>query len=510
MPPIGPSSSPPDGRDALRLRPGTELLGRREEGGAADFVVRRADGVIVHLTELLYLVCAAVGVDPGADVDDLAREVSHRYRGPLRGDSLVHLVATKLEPAGIVEWIDPRPPAGSTVAAAAAERSLPPPRPGPGVGRAGGRTDRALAVVPCWLFRPMVPPLWLAALVAVEAWLAGPHRRALTDAVVALARTPLLLVAVAGLVVASAAGRQLGQAAAARCGRDRPGLHRPHLLWPVLGGVYVDLIVLVAVAVAYRMAPWPPLAGFLLVAPALSLRHVLPFVQPDGYHLARLTALNPGHGRLTRGWVHTAAVLLGLGFLGLVGLTPLLLGAAVAEVSSDVAAARSASMAGRPLAALPPAGDVVLLLAALAGVGSLLVLLVEQVTTAAVRWHRRRRRTISFALVASLLAVGAQVALVWPSAVESSRDGSRTSTAGPAPTAEPDPTLSGTVPLGSGAARPLGVNPDGSLQPIPTVAPPPTTSLPSAQRSGSTAIRTSIEAPVVHGGADPATTRRAG
>lgn len=101
----GPPSKP---LGSLRLLPGTRLLGRCEdEGGGPDtYLVQSSDGRMIHLTELLYLVCSAIGVDPGADLNDLAREVSQTYRGPLQSDGLTHLVVTKLEPLGLVEWID--------------------------------------------------------------------------------------------------------------------------------------------------------------------------------------------------------------------------------------------------------------------------------------------------------------------------------------------------------------------------------------------------------------------
>src|SRR5687767_10035502 len=81
-----------------RRAPGLELLGRYEDSGFKEtpYLARRADGQVVQLSELLYLVAEAA--DGERDEAAIAAAVSARIDRLLTADNALFLIERKLRP----------------------------------------------------------------------------------------------------------------------------------------------------------------------------------------------------------------------------------------------------------------------------------------------------------------------------------------------------------------------------------------------------------------------------
>src|SRR3954451_1410646 len=108
---LAPAPAPIAGRVKRRLMhsarppkpaPGLELLGPMEDSGfeQTPFLVRRPDGQIVQLPELLYLVLE--GTARVRNYGRLARDVTERLGAQIEADGARFLVDKKLKPLGLV------------------------------------------------------------------------------------------------------------------------------------------------------------------------------------------------------------------------------------------------------------------------------------------------------------------------------------------------------------------------------------------------------------------------
>jgi putative peptide zinc metalloprotease protein len=223
--------------------------------------------------------------------------VSDDFGRSLNADQVGHLVATKLVPLGIAAAQDgarsPLPRANPLLALRA-RGTLMPER----VANAAGAFLRPL-------FRLPIVAAVAACVVAVDYWLFADH--GLGTGVRQLLREPVDLLMVAGLSVISAAFHECGHAAGCRYGGARPGRIGVgiYLVWPAfftnvtdsyrlsragrlrtdLGGLYFNLIFIVALAAIYAATS----ANILLLVIALThlemLEQLLPFVRFDGYFI---------------------------------------------------------------------------------------------------------------------------------------------------------------------------------------------------------------------------------
>ena len=153
--------------DSPRLCDGTELLGPYEDSGytTPQFLVRRHDGQVIRVSQLLYLITAQM--DGQHDLDTIAHQVSEHLDRKVTARDVEHLVATKLEKLGIVD--------GTTEATAPAAAD-------PLLGlrfRAGLVPERMHHGITTLLrpaFAPTVITLVLAALAGFEVWLIADRR----------------------------------------------------------------------------------------------------------------------------------------------------------------------------------------------------------------------------------------------------------------------------------------------------------------------------------------------
>jgi putative peptide zinc metalloprotease protein len=278
-----------------RLAPGIELLGELKDSGFAEprSLIRRADGQVIQLSRLLYLVACLM--DGTRSSDDIANAVSAELGRALTADQVRYLITGKLAPLGIVAGQGaPAPPTASPLLALSARVTLLPERAACAAGT---------------FFRPLFRvPVIMAVIVSVAAldfWIFTTH--GLAPALRQVLNDPADLLLVAGLSMASALLHECGHAAGCRYGGARPGRIGAgiYLVWPAfftnvtdsyrlsragrlrtdLGGLYFNLIFMLVLAAFYAATS----AEILLLVIALThlemLEQLLPFVRFDGYFI---------------------------------------------------------------------------------------------------------------------------------------------------------------------------------------------------------------------------------
>src|SRR3954471_531347 len=136
----GAAVSPPAARregEALALADGIELIGEYQDSGFKEppLLARRADGQVVQLPRLSYLIAEAA--DGRRDTGAVAAAVSERFGRSVSPDSVQFLVDRKLRPLGVLALEDgstPELPKRAPVMALRHRRPLVP--------RARGQRDR--------------------------------------------------------------------------------------------------------------------------------------------------------------------------------------------------------------------------------------------------------------------------------------------------------------------------------------------------------------------------------
>jgi putative peptide zinc metalloprotease protein len=309
-----------------RLADGVELLGEFKDSGYSKprSLIKRADGQVIQLSRLLYLVARRMDGTHGplaiADLvsDDLGRSLS--------AGQVCYLIVTKLAPLGIV----------------AGERSTTPPRPASQLlaVRAKGtllpaRTANAAGAFFQPLFHWPVIAAVLVGLAVADYQVVSSH--ALGAAFGQLLNDPIVMLVLAALSVAAALFHECGHAAACRYGGARPGRigFGIYLVWPSfftnvtdsyrlsrggrirtdLGGVYFNAIFILALAGVYACTSAKVLLLAILFIHIQMLEQLVPFGRFDGYFVLSdlvgvpdlfaqigpaLRSVLPGRGRGTR------------------------------------------------------------------------------------------------------------------------------------------------------------------------------------------------------------------
>jgi putative peptide zinc metalloprotease protein len=288
-----------------RLAEGTELLGEYQDSGyqTPKFLVRRADGQVMQLPQLLYSL--AVSLD-GRDAEQIARALCVELGEELTAEQVSFLVEERLRPAGLVAPDDTD----------AADVETPAPM----------QSDLLLAlryrvgVVPAsvsWrvagVFRPLFArPVWVLALGALVALdlaivLQANLIDSLTSGVTALIHRPALNLLLIAIVLLSGVFHECGHVTACRYGGARPGEMGIglYLVWPAfystvtdsyrlgrvgrlrtdLGGVYFNAISIAALSGLYLATgqPWLLVAVFALHTE--TAWQFLPTIRFDGYYM---------------------------------------------------------------------------------------------------------------------------------------------------------------------------------------------------------------------------------
>jgi putative peptide zinc metalloprotease protein len=282
--------------DPPRLAEGVELLGEFKDSGDSQppSLVRRPDGQVIQLSKLLYLV--ASHLDGTRSAATIAELVSGDLGRTLNAEQARYVIAEKLAPLGIVA-IAGRPAAAPTadpLLALKARGTLLPAR----AANAAGTLLRAL-------FRPPVVLAVIAVAAATDFWVFTSHQ--LAAGLAQILRDPAGLVLVAALTVLSAAFHELGHAAGCSYGGGRPGRIGAgiYLIWPSfftnvtdsyrlsragrlrtdLGGLYFNLIFILALAGLYAATNDGILLLVIVVIHLEMIEQLLPFARFDGYFI---------------------------------------------------------------------------------------------------------------------------------------------------------------------------------------------------------------------------------
>jgi putative peptide zinc metalloprotease protein len=278
-----------------RLAPGIELLGELKDSGFAEprSLVRRADGQVIQLSRLLYMVSSLMDGTRGPD--DTASAVSAELGRTLTGEQVRYLITAKLAPLGIVAGQGaPVLPTASPLLALRARVTLLPER----AACAAGTFLRPL-------FRLPVIGAVIVSVAALDFWIFTTH--GLDPAFRQLLNDPVDLLLVAGLTIVSALFHECGHAAGCRYGGARPGRIGAgiYLVWPAfftnvtdsyrlsragrlrtdLGGLYFNLIFMLALAAFYMATSAEILLLVIAITHLEMLEQLLPFVRFDGYFI---------------------------------------------------------------------------------------------------------------------------------------------------------------------------------------------------------------------------------
>jgi putative peptide zinc metalloprotease protein len=449
---VGAAGAAPRLVDPPRLAAGTELMGEFRDSGDSQppSLVRRPDGQVIQMSRLLYLTAAAL--DGHRDDTAIAAAVSEGLGKTLTAGQARYLVAEKLAPLGVLAVTGARAtaPVANQLLTLKARGTLLPER-----GAAAAGT----------LLRPLFRPPVIAAVITVAAaldyWIFAVH--GLGAGLAQVLRDPVDMITIFALFIASAAFHELGHAAGCRYGGARPGRIGAgiYLIWPSfftnvtesyrlsragrlrtdLGGLYFNLISILALAGVYTATN----AEILLLAIAVihleMLEQLLPFARFDGYWiLSDLIGVPDLFARvgpivknaLTRGrypdpritgmrrtaraavttWVFVVipvlAATLGYMLLHLPAIDRDLWHATVTQGHATGTAITGGHYAAAAVAAISAA------LAAVTGAGSiyLLAAVARRAGTAGLRWSARRpvRRLVTAVAVAACVA---GLALYW-------------------------------------------------------------------------------------------------
>jgi putative peptide zinc metalloprotease protein len=295
---------------APQLADGIELIGEYRESGYREppFLARRADGRMIQMPRLLFLV--AEEADGRRGVDEIAERVTDAFGRPVSADNVRVLVA-KLRPLGVLAAADGSSPTAEHPDPLLALRLRAAVVP--------ERVVHALTGVFRPLFLPPVVAAAVAALLAFDAWLFFSHGVAASAR--ELVYRPVTLLVVLALVVLGAAFHEIGHATGARYGGARPGEMGVgiYVVWPAfytdvtdayrldrrgrlrvdVGGVYFNAVFMLAVGGAYFLTGFEPLLVLVVVQHVQALQQLLPFLRLDGYYvLSDLTGVPDLFGRL--------------------------------------------------------------------------------------------------------------------------------------------------------------------------------------------------------------------
>jgi putative peptide zinc metalloprotease protein len=294
---LSPVDAPECRRPSPGLAPGTELLGEYRDSGRteAPSIIRRNDGRMLEVSPLLFQLAASL--DPAQDLQWVARRLGGRLRRSISAGSVAYLIDNKLRPLGVL----------ADSPAAATEQPSTPDLLGLTLhaGVVPAPAVRAFTTILRPLFFPPVVVLALLALIAGDVWIWRSHQfgAGLRD----VFTEPALMLLVIVLTVVAGAFHELGHATASRYAGAEPGEIGAgiYLLWPVfyndlddsyrlnrtdrlrcdLGGVYFNVLFILAVFGAYALTGYTPLLVVAAAQHLMILQQFLPFVRLDGYYV---------------------------------------------------------------------------------------------------------------------------------------------------------------------------------------------------------------------------------
>jgi putative peptide zinc metalloprotease protein len=287
-----------------KLAEGIELMGEYKDSGfkEAPYLARRADGQVLQLPKLLYLV--AESSDGSRDYSAIASEVSNKFGKGVSADNVKFLADSKLRPLGVLAGADgssPKLERPNPLLALNFRTSVIP----PGVVSAVTTIFRPF-------FWPLLAALVVLAFIGLDVWIFFGH--GVAQGIRSLLDQPVFFLLVFMLVVVSAALHEVGHATGCRYGGAKPGVMGVglYLVWPAfytdvtdayrlskggrlrtdLGGVYFNALFMLATIGVYALTHLEILIVVVLFLQFEMLHQFLPFLRLDGYYvIADLTGV---------------------------------------------------------------------------------------------------------------------------------------------------------------------------------------------------------------------------
>lgn len=425
-----------------RLPEGLQLMGEVRGSGLRQpsYLLRRADGQVVQVSELLYLVLAALRRrDTVAEVLD---EVSAAYGRRLTVAGLTHLVERRLMPIGLAE------------VARSSEACLPRANPLLSLSMRGvlvpAGAVRRLSELLAPLFRPPIVVAVLGSLVVVDAMLLS--RGGLGSALDEVLAEPSLTLTLYLLMAVAALFHETGHAAACRYGGAEPGNigFGIYLVFPAfytdvtdayrlgrggrvrtdLGGLYFNALFVIACGAVHLVTG----NGLFLLAVLLlhleMAQQLVPTIRFDGYYVLadmagvpdlfarvrpvlrslvpgrpqdpRVAELLPAARRLVVGWVLIVVPTLAFGLGWLLWALPAVLQRTVVAVDAQAGRLAVAWTAGQLAVVGLSVISIALLVLPILGIAVLLWRLGTTLTVAGARLLKPRPATEEAAMTASL------------------------------------------------------------------------------------------------------------
>src|SRR5919197_989364 len=280
-----------------RVARGIDLIGKYEGSGfkVAPYIVRRADGQVIQLAPLLYLIAELA--DGARTNEEIAAAVSEAIERGVSADNVRQLVDKRLRPLGVIQRANGAQPElqkADPMLALKLRAALVPERV----------VNAITKVFKPFYFPPVVVAV-LAGLVALDVWLFAYH--GIAQSLREVLYSPALLMMMLGLVILSAAFHECGHATACAYGGARPGVMGAglYIVWPAfytdvtdayrlgkggrlrtdLGGVYFNTIFILGTAGAYFVTGYEPLLLIIPLQHLEILHQFLPFIRLDGYYI---------------------------------------------------------------------------------------------------------------------------------------------------------------------------------------------------------------------------------
>src|SRR3954452_5593436 len=286
-----------DPPEILALADGVELVGEYEDSGYKQppLLARRADGQMIQLSRLLYLVAGAC--DGRRDVHQVAEAVTAQHgRRRISAGNVRAVADSKLRPLGVLAQPDGSTPSLTKRAPVMALRHRRPVLP--------ERWVNVIAHGFTWLHRPPVLALVLVTLAAFDAWLFWIH--GIAGGIRAVLYSPVLLLGLFASIVVATAFHEIGHASACRYSGARPGAMGVgiYLVWPAfycdvtdayrlnrrgrlrtdLGGVYFNGIFALLAGAAYFAGGNEALLLSAAMQHSIAVRRLSPLLRFDGYY----------------------------------------------------------------------------------------------------------------------------------------------------------------------------------------------------------------------------------
>jgi putative peptide zinc metalloprotease protein len=297
--PVADQAPPSEGAptEKPKLADGIELIGEYEGSGfkEAPYIARRADGQVIQLAPLLYMIAELA--NGRRTNEEIAAAVSEAIKRGVSADNVRQLVEERLRPLGVI------------AGAGGSEPELQKADPMLALKLRAALVPEGVVNAITKVFKPLFwPPVIVAViggLVALCVWLFAYH--GIAQSMREVLYSPALLMLMLGLVILSAAFHECGHATACAYGGARPGAMGAglYIVWPAfytdvtdayrlnkagrlrtdLGGIYFNAIFILLTGAAYFLTGYEPL---LLIIPfqLLEIVHqLLPFIRLDGYYI---------------------------------------------------------------------------------------------------------------------------------------------------------------------------------------------------------------------------------